>query len=102
MEVGEELLILVTYDVMTSSDGGTKRLRKVARICQSYGQRVQNSNFECIVDATQFAEMKIKLRDVIDEDVDSIRFYRLGNQHKTKVEHIGAKEVLDLEGPLIF
>lgn len=96
------MLVLVTYDVMTSSEGGAKRLRKVAKICQNYGQRVQNSNFECIVDATQYTSMKIELRAVIDEEVDSLRFYQLGNQYKNKVDHIGAKESVDLEGPLIF
>lgn len=96
------LLILVTYDVMTSSPGGTKRLRHVAKICQNYGQRVQNSVFECVVDATQFVSLKIALQEVIDEELDSLRFYRLGNNYKTKVEHIGAKEAIDLEGPLIF
>lgn len=96
------MLVLVTYDVMTSSLGGTKRLRRVAKICQNYGQRVQNSVFECIVDATQFTSLKIELEAVIDKKVDSLRFYRLGNNYKTKVIHIGAKEALDLEGPLIF
>jgi len=96
------LLVLVTYDVMTSSSGGTKRLRKVAKICQNHGQRVQNSVFECVVDATQFASLKIKLQSVIDEELDSLRFYRLGNNYENKVEHIGAKEAIDIEGPLIF
>lgn len=96
------MLVLVTYDVMTSSLGGTKRLRRVAKICKNYGQRVQNSVFECIVDSTQFTSLKIELEAVIDKKVDSLRFYRLGNNYKTKVIHIGAKESLDLEGPLIF
>jgi len=87
---------------MTSSSGGIKRLRKVAKICQNYGQRVQNSVFECVVDATQFTSLKFELQAVIDEEVDSLRFYRLGNNYKTKVEHIGAKEAIDLESPLIF
>lgn len=87
---------------MTSSSGGIRKLRKVAKICQNYGQRVQNSVFECVVDATQFTSLKIELQAVIDEEVDSLRFYRLGNNYKTKVEHIGAKEAIDLEGPLIF
>jgi len=96
------LLVLVTYDVMTSSSGGINRLRKVAKICQNHGQRVQNSVFECVVDATQFASLKIKLQSVIDEELDSLRFYRLGNNYENKVEHIGAKESIDIEGPLIF
>lgn len=102
MEVGVGMLVLVTYDVKTSSSGGTKRLRNVAKICQGYGQRVQNSVFECIVNSTQFTTLKFELQAVIDEELDSLRFYRLGDNYKTKVEHIGTKEVIDLEGPLIF
>jgi CRISPR-associated protein Cas2 len=95
------LLVLITYDVSTVSSGGQKRLRKVSKICQNYGQRVQNSVFECIVDATQFATLKIELASIIEKDQDSLRFYQLGNNYKTKVEHIGVKESIDLEGPLI-
>lgn len=96
------LLILITYDVSTSSIGGQKRLRKVSKLCQNYGQRVQNSVFECILDATQFATLKIELAKIIDKEMDSLRFYQLGNNYKTKVEHIGIKESIDLESPLIF
>lgn len=81
---------------------GQKRLRKVAKVCQNYGQRVQNSVFECIVDATQFKKLKLELENIIDKDTDSLRFYQLGNNYKNKVEHIGAKPTLDLEGPLII
>lgn len=102
MEVGVDLLILITYDVSTTSGAGQKRLRKVAKICQNYGQRVQNSVFECIVDATQFTTLKIELSNVINENQDSLRFYQLGNNYRNKVEHIGTKESLDIEGPLIF
>lgn len=96
------MLILVTYDVSTSTSGGVKRLRKVAKICQNYGQRVQNSVFECIVDSTQFAELKIDLQKVIDLQEDSLRFYRLGDNYKNKVTHIGIKEAIAIEDPLIF
>jgi len=96
------MLVLITYDVSTVSSAGQKRLRKVAKICQNYGQRVQNSVFECIVDATQFASLKIQLSSTIDKEQDSLRFYQLGNNYKNKVEHIGAKESIDLEGPLII
>lgn len=96
------MLVLVTYDVNTSSDGGNKRLRKVSKACQNYGQRVQNSVFECIVDDTQFTALKIELTELIDEEKDSLRFYRLGNNYKTKVEHIGTKESVNLDEPLIF
>ncbi|MCD8502216.1 MAG: CRISPR-associated endonuclease Cas2 [Bacillaceae bacterium] len=96
------MLVLITYDVSTVTNAGQKRLRRVAKVCQNYGQRVQNSVFECIVDATQFATLKIELTNIINPKVDSLRFYRLGNNYKNKVEHIGIKEALDLEGPLIF
>ncbi|CAG9623044.1 CRISPR-associated endonuclease Cas2 [Sutcliffiella rhizosphaerae] len=96
------MLILVTYDVNTTSEGGKKRLRKVAKSCQNYGQRVQNSVFECQVDSTQFASLKIELISLIDPSKDSLRFYQMGNNYKTKVEHIGAKESIDVEEPLIF
>lgn len=96
------MLVLVTYDVNTTSPGGTKRLRQVAKVCQQYGQRVQNSVFECIVDQTEFTSLKIRLEEIVDIERDSLRFYRLGNRHASKVEHVGVKESLDLEGPLIF
>lgn len=96
------MLVLVTYDVSTMSNEGQRRLRNVSKICLGYGQRVQNSVFECIVDATQFTVLKMKLVDVIDKEQDSLRFYQLGNNYKNKVEHIGIKESLDLEGSLIL
>ncbi|WP_281891159.1 CRISPR-associated endonuclease Cas2 [Paenibacillus sp. YYML68] len=96
------MLVLVTYDVSTVSSAGQRRLRQVAKTCLSYGQRVQNSVFECVIDPTQFAILKIKLLDIIDQEQDSLRFYQLGNNYKNKVEHIGAKEVFDLEGPLLL
>ncbi|WP_096189856.1 CRISPR-associated endonuclease Cas2 [Evansella halocellulosilytica] len=96
------MLVLITYDVSTMSGTGQKRLRKVAKVCQRYGQRVQNSVFECVIDSTQFTSLKMELSDIIDETEDSLRFYKLGNNYKSKVEHIGAKESLDLEDPLIF
>ena len=100
MEVGDNrLLVLVTYDVSTLCREGRKRLRKVSKVCQRYGQRVQNSVFECIVDSTQYTTLKMELSDIIDVNKDSLRFYQLGNM---KVEHIGVKEAIDLERPLIF
>lgn len=97
------MLVVVTYDVNTTEPEGQKRLRKVAKICQNYGQRVQNSVFECLIDATQFTKLKIELTQVIDPNYDSLRFYRIGGKnYKNKVEHIGAKQSMDLEGPLIF
>jgi len=96
------LLVLVTYDVKTTSKDGRRRLLKVAKICQNYGQRVQNSVFECVVDGKQFSQLKSKLKEVVNAKEDSLRFYRLGNHYKGKVEHVGTKAVLDLEEPLIF
>jgi len=96
------MLVLVTYDVNTQDKAGRKRLRRVAKQCVNYGIRVQNSVFECIVDAAQLRVLKKKLTDEIDGDKDSLRFYYLGNEHKTKVEHIGAKETISVEDELIF
>lgn len=96
------MLVLVTYDVSTASSAGQKRLRQVSKICLAYGQRVQNSVYECVVDESQFKMLKLKLMDIMDEEQDSLRFYRLGNQYKNKVEHIGAKPSYDMEGPLIL
>lgn len=96
------MLVLITYDVSTVTSAGQRRLRQVSKLCQNYGQRVQNSVFECVVDATQFASLKLQLTDIIDQEQDSVRFYQLGNQYKNKVEHFGVKESLDMEGPLIF
>ena len=102
MEVGEILLILITYDVSTTDAAGKKRLRKVAKECQNYGQRVQNSVFECILDAGQYLALKNKLLNEIDVEKDSIRFYSLGNHYKTKAEHYGVKESYEAEGVLMI
>ncbi|HHX57281.1 MAG TPA: CRISPR-associated endonuclease Cas2 [Clostridiales bacterium] len=96
------MLVLITYDVCTEDAAGKKRLRKVAKQCVNYGQRVQNSVFECVVDAAKCRQVKAILEEIIDKDKDSLRFYYLGNNYKSKVEHIGAKESYDVDGPLIF
>lgn len=96
------MLVVITYDVSTLSSQGQRRLRQVSKICQNYGQRVQNSVFECIVDATEFVILKRKLIEIMDEEEDSLRFYQIGNNYKSKVEHVGIKKSLDLEGPLIL
>ena len=96
------MLLLITYDVNTQDSKGRKRLRRVAKLCVDYGVRVQNSVFECVVDTAQYRELKYKLINEIDEKKDSLRFYFLGNGKKTKVEHIGAKETIDVEAPLIM
>ena len=83
------MLILVTYDVNTETPAGRRRLRKVAKACVDHGQRVQNSVFECLLDAAQYVTFKAELTALIDPEADSLRFYRLGNQYKTKVEHVG-------------
>ncbi len=96
------MMVLVTYDVNTESDGGKRRLRRVARVCRNYGQRVQNSVFECLVDPAQFAELRLTIRDIIEPERDSIRFYFLGKEWRRRVEHIGAKPAYDPEGPLLI
>lgn len=96
------MLVLITYDVRTDTPNGRKRLRKVAKECCNYGQRVQNSVFECVMDAAKCREVKEILLKIIDKDEDSIRFYYLGNNYKTKAEHYGVKESLDMEGVLLF
>lgn len=96
------MLVLVSYDVATSSLLGARRLRRVARICQDYGQRVQYSVFECIVDPAQWTLMRSKLLDVIDDSKDSLRFYFLGANWRNRVEHVGAKPSIDVEAPLII
>ena len=83
------MLVLVTYDVNTETAAGRKRQRKVATACVDHGQRVQNSVFECLLDAAQYAVFKAQLTTLIDPDADSLRFYQLGNSYKTRVEHIG-------------
>lgn len=96
------MLVLITYDVNTETPAGKTRLRKVAKQCVNYGQRVQNSVFECILDYAQCRVVKHKLEGIIDKNRDSLRFYYLGNNYKDKVEHVGAKESFDMEGPLIL
>ncbi|WEG12323.1 CRISPR-associated endonuclease Cas2 [Pullulanibacillus sp. KACC 23026] len=96
------MLVVITYDVSTIDPGGKKRLRQVSKLCQDYGLRVQNSVFECVVDSTQLRQLKYKLLEIINKETDSLRFYRLGDNYKTKVEHIGNKETFDLEGYLFI
>ena len=96
------MLVLITYDVNTETEAGKRRLRCVAKQCVNYGQRVQNSVFECVMDAAKCREVRNKLEKIIDKDKDSLRFYYLGNNYKSKVEHIGAKESFDVEGTLII
>ena len=96
------MLVLITYDVNTETASGKRRLRKVAKQCENYGRRVQNSVFECILDQAQSVMLKQILSDIIDENVDSLRFYYLGNKYQTKVEHIGIERGIAVDQPLIL
>lgn len=96
------MLVLITYDVSTQDNAGKTRLRKVAKECENYGQRVQNSVFECILDSSQTLRLKDKLLSIVDLEQDSLRFYYLGNNYKAKTEHFGAKESYDAEGILMI
>ena len=96
------MLVLITYDVNTETASGKRRLRKVAKQCENYGRRVQNSVFECILDQAQRVMLKQSLSDIIDENVDSLRFYYLGNKYQTKVEHVGVERGIAVDQPLIL
>ena len=96
------MLVLITYDVNTETAEGKKRLRKVAKQCVNYGRRVQNSVFECILDDAQCVTLKAILTDIIDEEVDSLRFYYLGNKYHTKIEHIGIDRGIAADQVLIM
>ena len=96
------MMVLVSYDVETKTPAGRRRLRRVAKVCLDYGQRVQFSVFECIVDPAQWAVMREALIKQIDAKQDSLRFYFLGANWRRRVEHVGAKEAVDLEGPLVI
>ena len=93
-----DMMVVITYDVNTSDPAGAKRLRKVAKCCVNYGQRVQNSVFECVADAATMAKIKHELEGLIDPEKDSLRFYNLGNRYASKIEHIGAKATYKAEG----
>lgn len=95
------MLVLITYDVSTEREAGKKRLRKVSKACQNYGQRVQNSVFECVIDPAGLRQLQVNLDNLIDKDKDSLRYYYLGDEWRGRVEHVGAKKPLDLEGTLI-
>ena len=96
------MLMLVTYDISTSDEGGARRLRRVAKACQDYGQRVQYSVFECEVDPAQWVSLRARLIGEIDQDKDSLRFYRLGANWRSRVEHVGTKRAYDPSAPIVF
>ena len=95
------MMVLVTYDVSTESPGGKSRLRRVARQCVNYGQRVQNSVFECLLEPAQFVSLRTKLETIINPEVDSLRYYFLGAKWDKRVEHVGAKPSYNPEGLMI-
>ena len=96
------MLYLIGYDVSTTTNAGRKRLTKAAKICCNFGQRVQNSLFECNLTGAQYVMVKSQLLGLINESEDSLRIYNLGNKYSSKVEHFGAKETYDAEGEMIF
>ena len=96
------MMVLVSYDVRMSDEKGARRLRRVSKICKDFGQRVQFSVFECIVDPAQWARLRAKLESEIDPEQDSLRYYYLGSNWRKRVEHVGAKPSIDLEGPLVI
>ncbi len=95
------MMVLITYDVKTETLAGKSRLRRVSKKCKDFGQRVQNSVFECIIDPAQLKQLQDALNKIIDPEVDSLRFYYLGDNWKHRIEHIGAKPSIDLTGTII-
>ncbi len=96
------MMVLITYDVNTETSAGRKRLRQIAKQCINYGHRVQNSVFECVLDATQCKQLQSRLLALIDDKTDSMRFYYLGNHYQAKIEHFGVKDSYEPEGTLIL
>lgn len=96
------MMVLINYDVATADKEGRRRLRRVAKACQDFGQRVQYSLFECLVDPEQWARLRLRLLDEFDPDKDSLRFYFLGRNWRGRCEHHGTKPAVDPEGPLIL
>jgi CRISPR-associated protein Cas2 len=96
------MMVLITYDVCITSEGGAKRLRKVSRVCMNYGQRVQNSVFECVINESQFVSLRAILKGIIDPNEDSIRFYFLGNNWPRRIEMMGKITSFDVTDTLII
>ena len=96
------MLMLVSYDVSTIDPAGKHRLRQIAKACQNFGVRVQNSVFECNVNYAQWIKLKASLEDIFDPETDSLRYYNLGNNYSTRIEHVGAKVSIDVEEPLLI
>ena len=96
------MYVIIGYDVSTTTVDGKKRLRKVSKACQNYGQRVQNSLFECCIDYGTFLKLKSELENIIDKNKDSLRYYYLGNKWEKKVEHVGVKPSYNPQGTLMI
>jgi CRISPR-associated protein Cas2 len=96
------MFVLVSYDVSTTSPAGRKRLRRIAKVCADFGQRVQHSVFECVLEPAQWASLRLRLLDLFDDSADSLRFYFLGSNWRGDVEHHGAKSVPSPEDPLVI
>lgn len=96
------MLVLITYDVNTETAAGRSRLRKIAKQCVNYGQRVQNSVFECLLDAAQLRSLQAKLTEIADLEKDSLRFYNLGDKYQTRIKHFGAKPSYDPQETLFI
>lgn len=96
------MMVLVSYDVSTIDKAGSRRLRRIAKVCLNYGIRVQNSVFECNVNPAQWVALKSELLGIYENDMDSLRFYFLGSGYKSKIEHYGAKPAVDVEDPLVL
>lgn len=96
------MYVLITYDVATTTDGGKRRLRHVAKACLDYGQRVQNSVFECSLDPAQLVRLKHRVLSILDLGEDSVRFYHLGNNWRSRIDHYGVKGGFDIDGPLVL
>ncbi len=96
------MLVLITYDVNTEDSAGRRRLRQIAKQCVNYGQRGQNSFFECLLDAAQCCSLQARLCKIMDPEKDSLRFYYLGNRYENKIEHLGAKTTYDPEDVLML
>ena len=96
------MLMLISYDVSTVDNDGKRRLRRIAKACQNWGIRVQNSVFECNVDPAQWIQLKAQLEQIFKPETDSLRYYNLGNRYSTRIEHVGAKPTIDVEQPLVI
>ncbi len=96
------MLMLISYDVSTVDNDGKRRLRRIAKACQNWGIRVQNSVFECNVDPAQWIQLKAQLEQIFKPKTDSLRYYNLGNRYSTRIEHVGAKPTIDVEQPLVI